>query len=203
MPKTSKDRLGRRYGRLVVIDSIYIRGLGTGWKCKCECGNELYVSGDNLESRNTRSCGCLFKDTHSTHGKTKSRVYVIWKAMRRRCQNPASVEYKNYGGRGIKVCKRWQTFEKFLADMGEPPAGFTIERINNEGDYKPSNCKWASYKEQLNNTRSNRFIEAFGKRKTLTQWSEELKIPMTTLRNRLDRAKLSPEKALTYQRRKT
>jgi hypothetical protein len=123
--------------------------------------------------------------------------------MRRRCQNPGAFEYKNYGGRGIKVCQQWQIFENFLADMGDPPADFTIERINNEGDYEPSNCRWASYKEQLNNTRSNRFIEAFGKRKTLTQWSEELNIPMTTLRNRLDRAKLPPEEALAYQRRKT
>lgn len=196
MSRQPKNRLHQRFGRLVVVDSIYVRGLGTGWKCLCDCGEEIYASGSNLDTGNTQSCGCLDRERRITHGKTKSRVYVIWKAMRRRCQNPKAFEFKNYGGRGITVCERWQTFENFFADMGDPPDGYSIERNDNDGNYEPSNCRWASYKEQLNNTRSNRFLEAFGKRQTLTQWSEELNIPATTIRNRLDRAGLSAERAL-------
>lgn len=196
MRAARKNRLHQRFGRLVVIGSINVRGLGIGWKCLCDCGTEIYAAGGNLDSGNTQSCGCLHRDNHRTHGKTKSRVYVIWKAMRRRCQNPKALEFKNYGGRGISVCERWQTFENFYEDMGDPPDGFSIERNDNDGNYEPSNCRWASYKEQLNNTRSNRFLEAFGKRQTLTQWSEELNIPVTTIRNRLDRAGLSVERAL-------
>lgn len=197
MPKRpKKDRLGLRYGRLVVIESITIRGLGTGWKCVCDCGNEIYAAGYNLESGNTQSCGCYHIQRHTTHGKTKSRVYVIWKSMRQRCGNPKAFKYCNYGGRGISVCGRWLKFENFLADMGEPPDGLTIERIDNNGNYEPTNCRWATYTDQLNNRRNNRFVEAFGKRQTLTQWSRELNIPFTTLRNRLDRAKLPAEEAL-------
>ena len=196
MRTARKNRLHQRFGRLVVVGSIHVQGLGVGWKCLCDCGTEIYAAGHNLDSGNTQSCGCLHRDNHRTHGKTKSRVYVIWKAMRRRCQSPKALEFKNYGGRGISVCERWQTFENFYEDMGDPPDGFSIERENNDGNYEPSNCRWASYKEQLNNTRSNRFLEAFGKRQTLTQWSEELNIPVTTIRNRLDRAGLSVERAL-------
>lgn len=196
MPKPMKERTGLRYGQLTVIAKIHIRGLGVGWKCLCDCGQETYVSGSNLETGNTASCGCLFVKTHTTHGKTKNRVYAIWKGMRRRCQSPKAIEYRNYGGRGISVCKRWEKFENFFEDMGDPPDGLTLERINNNGNYTPSNCCWAPYKDQLNNRRNNRVIEAFGRKQTITQWAEELKIPLSTIRNRLDRAKLSPEEAL-------
>lgn len=202
MPRKWKDRLGLRYGRLTVIEAIHIRGLGTGWKCRCDCGAEMYAAGSNLESGNTASCGCKFIDAHRTHGKSRARVYVIWRAMRRRCEKPTALEYRNYGGRGISVCERWQKFENFLADMGEPPDGFTIEREDNDGNYEPGNCRWASYKDQLNNRRNNRFLEAFGKRRTLHQWAEELNMPPTTLRNRLDRAKWPLEAALTQPLRR-
>jgi hypothetical protein len=196
MSKQTKDRLGLRYGRLVVIGSIHVRGLGTGWECLCDCGQKTYAAGNNLETGNTTSCGCFHAARLRTHGKTKSRVYTIWKGMRRRCQSPKALEYRNYGARGISVCERWQTFENFLSDMGEPEDGLTIERINNDGNYEPSNCKWASYKDQLNNRRNNHYVSAFGRRRTLTQWSEEMNIPTSTIKNRLYRAKLSPEEAL-------
>lgn len=141
------------------------------------------------------------------HGMTGARVYHIWRQMRYRCTNSNAQEYKNYGGRGITFCKRWDSFEAFLEDMGEPEGNLTLERIDNSKGYEPGNCKWATYKEQLNNRRGNNRITAFGKTQTLTQWAEEYKLPVTTLKNRLFRAKLPPEVALTdsiyaQQRRK-
>lgn len=195
--RKSKDRIGLRYGRLVVIDSIHIRGLGTGWKCRCDCGEELYAAGSNLETGNTTSCGCYHRSRIRTHGKTKNRVYTIWKAMCRRCAKESAAEFANYGGRGISVCERWKKFENFLEDMGEPPDGLTIERVDNEGNYDLSNCRWATYKDQLNNRRNSRFLEAFGKRQTMQQWAEEMKMPTTTLKNRIDRAGWPVERALT------
>lgn len=202
MPRRTKDRIGLRYGRLVITESIYIRGLGTGWKCLCDCGVAMYASGSNLDAGNTQSCGCLFKETHTTHGKTKSRVYSIWKGMLRRCQRPNAPEYKNYGGRGITVCERWQKFEMFFEDMGDPPDGKWIDRIDNNGNYEPGNCQWRSPQDQLNNRRNNRVLTAFGRTQTLHQWAAEMKMPPTTLSNRILRAKLSPEVALTAPNRK-
>lgn len=197
MPKPKIDRIGRRYGRLSVIDTIYIRGLGTGWKCQCDCGEVTYVTGRNLDSGNTTSCGCFFREQKRTHGHTHSRIYGIWKSMMQRCRNPNSNGYWNYGGRGIEVCERWDAFENFLADMGYPPDGHTLERIDNSLGYGPHNCRWATYKEQLNNRRNNHMVEAFGKRQTMTQWAEEYGFSVTTLKNRIYRAGMTPEEALS------
>jgi hypothetical protein len=202
MPRTTEDKLGNRYGRLVVIGSIHIRGLGTGWKCVCDCGKETYVASANLSSGNTTSCGCAALEARTTHGKSKDRVYVIWKAMRTRCQNPRAHEFRNYGGRGISVCERWQKFENFLEDMGEPPDRYWLERLDNNGNYEPGNCKWDSPKNQLSNRRNNHVLSAFGRTQTITMWSEEFGIPVTTLRNRIVRMGLSLPDALTYQQNK-
>jgi hypothetical protein len=131
------------------------------------------------------------------HGFTGTRVHRIWKQMRYRCSSPKAPEYKNYGGRGIKVCKRWDSFSSFLEDMGVPEGNLTLERKDNSKGYGPENCKWATYKEQLNNRRDNNRVTAFGKTQTVTQWAEEYDLPVTTLRNRLFRAKVHPEDALT------
>jgi hypothetical protein len=140
----------------------------------------------------------MIKRKKPRHGMGHSRVNHIWRQMRYRCSNPNAPEYKNYGGRGIKVCARWDSFKCFLADMGEPPTDKpTIERVNNNRNYEPENCKWATYKEQLNNRRGNNRVTAFGRTQTVTQWAEEYKLPVTTLRNRLFRAKIKPEDALT------
>jgi hypothetical protein len=130
------------------------------------------------------------------HGFTGTRVYHIWRQMRYRCSSPKAPEYKNYGGRGIKVCKRWDSFNNFLADMGEPEGNLTLERKDNSKGYSPGNCKWATYKEQLNNRRDNNRLTVFGKTQTITQWAEEYKLPVSTLRNRLFRAKMAPAGAL-------
>ena len=131
------------------------------------------------------------------HGMARTRVNHIWRQMRYRCSSPNAPEYKNYGGRGIKVCKRWDSFENFFEDMGVPEGRLTLDRIDNNGNYEPSNCQWTTYKIQLNNRRDSNNVTAFGRTQTVTQWAEEYNLPVTTLRNRLFRAKMAPEDALS------
>jgi hypothetical protein len=124
-----------------------------------------------------------------THGKSKTPEFICWEHMRHRCYNPKTKCYHNYGGRGIKVCDRWlHSFSNFVEDMGMRPSGrHTLERIDNDGNYEPSNCKWATYVEQINNRRTNRFLEFDGKRLTMAQWARELGIKKETLAGRIRR----------------
>jgi hypothetical protein len=202
MARKTKDRIGLRYGRLAVVERFEVKGLGVGWKCRCDCGKEIYASGYNLESGNTQSCGCLALEARTKHGLTHSRVYTIWKGMHQRCNNPRSGAYSDYGGRGIRVCKEWHRFENFLADMGHPPPRLTLERKDNDGHYEPGNCTWATYSDQLSNRRNNHLLGAFGREQTLTQWSKEYGIPVTTLKNRIYRAGMTVETALKAENHK-
>jgi hypothetical protein len=145
------DLTGKRFGRWVVL-SIHpkrTRSGGVFWACRCSCGTKRIVRGSHLWRSLTKSCGCLVK----THGMSRTRVHNIWKSMRQRCSNPNHVAYANYGGRGITVCERWQAFLNFYADMGDPPPGLSIDRINNDSGYESSNCKWPSRSEQCRNRR--------------------------------------------------
>ncbi len=123
--------------------------------CGCVCGATVEVLRSNFLAGYSRSCGCLQKDktieASTTHGRSKTKMYVAWKTMRRRCADPTHDKYARYGGRGIKVCDRWQLFENFLADMGERPAGMEIDRIDNNGNYEPGNCRWVPHKDNCNN----------------------------------------------------
>lgn len=144
-----KDRTGIRYGRLVCIEP----GPGQTWACRCDCGTIKTISTCNL-IRSTRSCGCRSKEPHPiTHGMTKTPEHACWAAMLTRCRNPKSTAFRNYGARGIKVCDRWLKFENFFADMGSRPPGLTLDRKNNNGDYEPGNCYWATVSEQNKNRR--------------------------------------------------
>lgn len=143
--------------------------------------------------------GC--KDGRTTHGRAYSRAYGIWGLMRQRCTNQNAANYMRYGGRGIRCCESWKYFANFLRDMGEPPDDtYTLDRIDNDGDYTPENCRWASVEEQQNNRRDSVFLEAFGKRMTLAQWTREENISIDVLRHRIYNMKMPPEQALRAPR---
>lgn len=179
---------GLRFGRLVVI-SIATPGTRTIWNCLCDCGSSVVVNGHCLRHGNTRSCGCIHREQlilrNTTHGHRYNKIYRVWYAMRERCGRKTDKFYADYGGRGIKVCDRWQTFENFLADMGTPAEGMQIDRINNDGNYEPSNCRWVTRTENASNKRNNKVIEYNGRTMTVSAWEKELKLKAGTIKQRL------------------
>ena len=186
-----KNLIKQRFGRLVVIGFLTRNNL-IYWECRCDCGNGTEVSTGNLKSGGTQSCGCLIKEIlkkqqKPIHGMSKSRPYRIWTHMKERCENKKRKDYKNYGGRGIKVCDRWKgSFEFFWEDMKEGYSdNLTIDRKNNNGNYEKFNCRWISQKEQGNNTRVNKLITYKGKTQTQSQWSDKLNIHRCLLAYRL------------------
>ena len=190
MPKRVFDLAGQQFGRLKVVNSVYVKGAGTVWVCKCECGNEIFARAGNLTRGNTKSCGCLRKRTKPiSHPKPPRRgdTKLSWELMINRCHNRKSEKWKDYGGRGITVCPQWLDYNTFLADMGERPLGTTLDRIDNDGNYEPGNCRWATAKQQANNRRDNVRLQAFGREQTLRQWAEEYKLPVSTFAGRLQK----------------
>jgi hypothetical protein len=161
--------------------------------CRCECGTERNVRLKRLESGNSKSCGCWRDDNLTTHGMTKSSVreqsreYWIWNSMKNRCGNPKYKHYKDYGGRGIKVCDRWMEFVNFFADMGEKPEGKSLERRDNDAGYSPENCYWADRATQNSNKRNNRHIVADGVSNTITEWGRVTGISHATIIARIQR----------------
>jgi hypothetical protein len=202
------DYTGRRYGRLVVIGDAQPTLAGKrACFVRCDCGNELSVTTSGLATGKTRSCGCLSKEMtlqrslkhgHAHRGKHHS-AYGIWAAMRSRCELTTHHKYPIYGGRGIKVCDRWQAFENFLADMGERPHGTSIDRINNDGNYEPTNCRWATNRQQSRNQRVNVMVEMDGQVLCLIEWTEKLGIPYDRTLARIEKG-WDPVLALTTPR---
>lgn len=188
------DMIGQKHGRLLVVEragSTPVRPKQAKWKVICECGRETVVIGKDLRTGATKSCGCLRAEkgviNNLIHGKSNTRTFRIWRRMRERCSNRRCTDWRHYGGRGIRVCERWQDFMTFLNDMGEAPSGATIERIDNNGDYEPANCRWGSRKEQARNKRDNKDITYQGRTQCVAAWAEEIGIKYSVLSSRLRR----------------
>jgi len=187
------DISGQKFGRLTVIAPAECTNSKIFWLCHCDCGNYVNVKSRSLRKGLTSSCGCINRQRFRQHGYARTRIHNIWKAMRKRCRDPESY----VGKRNIKVCERWESFENFYADMGEPPTrSHSIDRINNDGDYTPENCHWATPLEQSNNQCKNRVYTVDGATHTMSEWSRIAGIPYYTLRSRLDRG-MSIKIALT------
>ena len=150
------DLLGRKFGRLTVISRAESKGGKAYWNCQCDCGKETVVYGSYLRTGHTKSCGCYNEDKKIKHKMYGTPEYRSWNHMLQRCNNKNSHKYSDYGGRGIVVCEKWLAFENFFADMGQRPHGKTLERIDVNGNYEPSNCKWATATEQQRNQRIQR-----------------------------------------------
>lgn len=194
------DLTGKRFGRLVVLCRKGSQRGRVTWKCQCDCGNIAIVQGRHLVSGLTQSCGCLFREraseSNKKHGLSKSRIYGVLESMKTRCYNPDSKNYKHYGGRGIKICPEWlgdngsENFIKWAYENGYDENAkhgkCTIERIDVNGDYEPSNCRWASMKEQSYNKRNNVILEYKGERLTLKEASEKYGINPHLIYSRLN-----------------
>lgn len=185
-------KAGDTFNYLTVIsDKVIMKGEKRCYECRCKCGAVRVVIATLLTNGRTKSCGCIKAVTSKlyhfrSHGHSKSPTYISWRQMLARCLNPNSDSYPYYGGRGIEICDRWQeSFENFLADMGERPPGMTLDRKNNNGDYEPGNCRWATPKQQNRNTKANRIITWRGRSQTLVEWSEEFDVPAGSLSGRI------------------
>lgn len=185
------DLTGRVVGHLTILRRSDKNKFGkTWWICQCSCGRTKTIVGSSLSSERTQTCGqCIIREDTGNrfrkHGKTGTRVYRLWKAMMTRCYNPNAINYHNYGGRGIRVCDRWMDFSNFYADMGEPAAGMTLDRIDNSTGYGPSNCRWATLLEQQNHRRNNRKLTLNGETRNVSEWARHLGMHATTIHVRL------------------
>lgn len=156
-----RQMIGQKFGRLTVIELAGRRERRLLYRCVCDCGTETVKLAGSLQNGETRSCGCLSSETQiatkTTHGHSKTATYRSWSHMKTRCLNPNFPAFAEWGGRGITICERWMVFENFLADMGEHPGpGYSIDRIDNDGNYEPGNCRWATWAEQASNKRRSR-----------------------------------------------
>lgn len=193
--------VGQRFNCLEVV-AVKTSLSGRDWRskrvryvCRCVCGNTVVGEGYRIATGHTSSCGCRKREVakktvclRRTHGRCHTPEYMTWVRMRRRCENSESQDYHNYGARGIKVCERWKVFANFYADMGERPGkGYMIDRVDNDGDYEPENCRWTTVKESNRNRRNIRFLVIDGIRKGLGEWAEESGTNLETIRSRLQR----------------
>lgn len=188
-----KDMSGQKFGRLTVIKYTRTQH-GAYWLCKCDCGNTTEVRGDMLRNGRIKSCGCLQNDRReevcTKHGQSKTKLYKNYHAMKNRCYNKHNTAYKHYGARGIVVCDEWllnyKTFYDWAMDNGYKE-GLTIDRIDVNGNYEPTNCRWVDQETQQNNKRNNIYITYNGKTQTLMQWANELNLTYACIKHRYER----------------
>lgn len=198
------DLTGKKYGRLTVLDRAPNRNKCTMWRCECECGNTVVVSGSHLKNGHTKSCGCLLAEIvsnmFSTHRDTKSALYRMWHNMRVRCNYERSDRYSTYGARGIKVCDEWNSsyeiFRRWALEHGYKE-GLSIERKNVNDGYAPDNCEFIPVDLQCYNKTNSHYLEYDGRRMTVSEWSKISGISYQTLRARVSRYGWTVEKALT------
>lgn len=187
-----EDITGKRFGRLTVIkydhDDIHRNSY---WLCECDCGNKTVVTRGDLTSGNTTSCGCYqiecIRERSTRHGMSRTPLYKVWRDMRTRCENEHSTAYHRYGGRDIMVCDEWEEFENFhhwAMDNGYE-RGLTIDRINNDDNYSPTNCRWVTMSIQGNNRSSNHIVEYKGIKHNIMEWSKIFGVNYNTLRQRI------------------
>ena len=193
------DIKGKRFGRLVVLSRSHKSAPGMYfWRCLCDCGRKTVVRGSSLRHRNTISCGCrkrtVLPESTTTHGLSNTRVYQTWQRMKTRCTNKNSPDYRDYGGRGIRLSLRWSGKSgllNFVRDMGHPKPGMTIDRKNVNGPYSKANCRWATQHEQQRNKRNTRHISWLGKKRCLSDWCALLGWHTSRLHKRLERMTLN------------
>lgn len=184
--------INKRFGRLVVIEYLGRQHHSSRWKCQCDCGNQIDVNATSLKLGNSLSCGCFRRERMSKinlrHGMSGTPEHKAWDGMLQRCKNPKAKGFSHYGGRGIKVCDRWLSFEAFIADLGPKPSGaHSLERIDVNGDYDPVNCRWATAKEQCRNKRNNKLVSVNGDSVALSEAAERLGLPYKTLKSRIQK----------------
>ena len=191
------DLTGKRFGKLICLRRVESDKPGvTKWLCQCDCGNKHVVRAGNLKSGDVRSCGCIVTKGRVKHGESRERLYHRWLGMKQRCYDPNVREYKHYGERGIKVCDEWlHDYKAFKAwayangyDDSLPGTECSLDRIDNNGNYEPSNCRWVDMKTQRNNSRQNRYITINGETKTVSQWADIYGLKESTVFTRIHRS---------------
>jgi hypothetical protein len=190
----TNSEIGTRFGRWIILEGVGRVGKSQAYhyKVRCECGTEKIVKRASLITKRSQSCGCFHKDLISLKAKRQGMsttvLYNTWWHMLDRCNNPSNAAYKNYGGRGIKVDHRWNDFNKFVEDMSPHPGSeYSLDRIDNNGNYEPGNCRWSTRKEQNRNTRTNRILEYNNKKQCVKSWADELGLKPSTILKRLER----------------
>jgi hypothetical protein len=193
------DMTEQKWGRLTAIKHV----AGYAWMFRCDCGTEVVAPGPQVRSGKKRSCGCLRREVSServkTHGMTGSPTFISWSGMLRRCENKNSDRYRYYGAKGVCVCDRWRGkdgFSNFLADMGERPAGTTLDRIDPSGNYEPSNCRWATARVQQTNRRNRREFLFFGVPMTASEAADRYGVALGTVVSRIYKLGMTPDQAI-------
>ena len=193
MYKIKNDIIGRKFGRLIVLERTTKNNRGY-YKCLCDCGNTVTVRADKIKDGSANSCGCYTRDRakngdlRRTHGKHGTRLYRIWQSMKARCNIKTIPAYENYGGRGITVCQEWENDFQVFYDWAMANGyadNLSIDRKDVNGNYEPSNCKWATRKEQQNNRRNNHLLTYNGVTKTASEWAESVGISADTILRRV------------------